>query len=157
MVSDPRISSIILEALARRAKDLTMGMQSRVQRNPDVADYVAAFEDELKRYENTDTPADTPAQPRAKLLSNESPSLGVGLGQCTGGTAQSDSAEASRILDMIANIDGEVIVAVCGYRAYSMVSQMRDTHRSGRVLRVTGRQLFFLREIKDQLCEKGYL
>jgi len=153
------ISPILLEALARRAKSLSDGMHSRVNRNPDIADYRAAFEDELKRFNIV--PEAPAVAMRAKLIPDSqaqpSPSLGRGLGQQTGGTAQSDADEFKRILQMIANVDGEVLEAVCGSKAASFIREMRTRMSFGGPLCVTGRQLFWGREIKDQLIEKGYV
>jgi hypothetical protein len=39
----------IIALLARRAKVLSIGMKERTGRDADVADYVAAFEDELEK------------------------------------------------------------------------------------------------------------
>src|SRR5580692_2258357 len=114
----PVISSILIEALARRAKELTTGMVARTKRHPDIADYRAAFEDELARFAITPEAQPVPAPlKRASLLPSTQPSLGRGLGQRTGGTAESDSAEAERILLMIDNVDIEIIEGVCGERA----------------------------------------
>jgi hypothetical protein len=42
---------IVCLELARKAKELVEGMQTRVGRNPDIADFVAAFTPTIKNYE----------------------------------------------------------------------------------------------------------
>jgi hypothetical protein len=154
------ISSILIEALARRAKELTTGMVARTKRHPDIADYRAAFEDELSRFDNagvsTTVPEDVRPK-RASLLPSTQPSLGRGLGQRTGGTAESDSAEAKRILLLLANVDGEVVASVCGQKALSFIIEMQIRRANGGVMCVTGKQVFYLRDLRDQLVEKGYV
>lgn len=44
-----------VDSLAHRAKFLVEGMQDRVGRLPDVADFKAAFEDELRKGEHEDS------------------------------------------------------------------------------------------------------
>lgn len=154
------ISSILIEALARRAKALTEGMIARTDRRPDVADYRAAFEEEIRRFGSApvDASAPVPVQPkRASLLPSTQPSLGKGIGQTTGGTAESDADEMRRILTLIANVDDEVIHAVCGQKSEVFVSEMQHRRANGGPLCVTGRQLFFARDILSQLTEKGYV
>jgi len=38
--------------LAKAAKQLTYGMQDRVKRNPDIADYISCFNRVIKDYES---------------------------------------------------------------------------------------------------------
>ena len=153
------ISSILIEALARRAKSVTEGMISRLS-IPDVADYRAAFEDELTRFDNAGVSATVPEDvrpKRASLLPSAQPSRGSGIGQQTGGTADSDSAEAKRILTMIVDVDIDVIEGVCGERAATFIKEMRVRLSFGGPLCVTGKQIFFLRTIKDALIDRGYV
>lgn len=168
------ISSIIIEALARRAKTLVDSSVPGAEYTytPDVADFRAAFEDELKRFSNntgnggdagTDTtvlalaPPKSPSQ-RAKLIPEHQPSLGRGPGQSTGGTAASDGQEARKLLEMITPCGMTAVAEVCGANAANFVAEQADranaivTHFS-----VTGRQLFWLRDIKNQLVERGIL
>ena len=48
----------MIESFSRRAKELVHGMQHRVQRTPDIADFRAAFEDELLVMIRTGTSSD---------------------------------------------------------------------------------------------------
>jgi hypothetical protein len=158
------ISSIIIEALARRAKSLVEGMHGRVNRDPDVADFRTAFVDELKRFENSN-PNDTatPAQVQAQVLAkfppaNKQSSRGYGLGQQTGGTALSDGQEARRLLAMICPCGIDAVTEVCGSAAAEFVKSQSE--RSNAIVThyaVTGKQLYWLRDIKDKLVERGLL
>jgi hypothetical protein len=136
----------------------------------------AAFEDELKRFDNSGThhsdkwPCEhcaaldpdymkkgPPKVNRAKLFSDLStqPSRGVGIGQQTGGTAQSDAEEAQRILGMIL-CDMDDIEDCCGARACGIIRDLRTSLSFGKEsFRVTGKQLFALRDIHSKLIEKG--
>ena len=156
------ISSIIIEALARRAKSVIDNHPS-MERNvgPTVPEFHAAFVDELKRFENVelDNSATVPPKPaRAKFDLSPQPSLGKGIGQITGGNAMSDGKEAIRLLRMITPCGIDTVTEVCGANAAKFVSEQTDrsnatvTHFS-----VTGKQLFWLREIKDKLIERGLI
>jgi hypothetical protein len=218
---DSMTTTILIEALARRARSLVDGMQARTGRLPDIADYRAAFEDELSKFntpmdsstsafdkavekgmfkprpqraESVNSPASTyqcscgekfssfvdsethggraghvvglvaantkpiPVPVRAKLVpDSDRPSLGSSIGQQTGGTARSDADEAKRILSMIENVHADVIEAVCGGKAAQFISEMQVRRWNGGPLCVTGKQLFWLRELKDKLVDKGYV
>ena len=150
------ISSILIEALARRAMQVYANSPNV---EPTVPLLRKAFEEELERFAikaDASTPTSVPAK-RATLLPTAQPSLGRGLGQSTGGTAESDSAEAKRILTMIADVDIEVIEGVCGDRAATFIKEMRVRLSFGGPLCVTGKQIFFFRTIKDALIDRGYV
>ena len=143
------ISSILIEALARRAMQVVSQPDT-----PTVPVFRAAFEDELKRFDN----ALTPPPVRAKLVPEPQPSLGKGIGQQTGGTAQSDGQEARTLLGMIAPCGIEVVKEICGDRAAGFVAE--QVGRSNAIVThftVTGKQLFWLREIKDKLVDRGVI
>lgn len=86
----------------------------------------------------------------AKLVPS---SLGHGLGQTTGGTPEMDKAEAIRILKMIKDTDWADPppdgVLNSGERALiaSMLAGSRDVEN----FTVTGRQVFYLRDVKEKL------
>jgi len=168
------ISSILIEALARRAQTVAERYRNGPNTRPSVADFQTAFVDELKRFQSpmeSSTSAfdrafrgeafeqKAQSQPqRARLVpDSDRPSLGNGIGQQTGGTAQSDADEAKRILSMIENVHGEVIESVCGGKAAQFISEMQVRRRNGGPLCVTGKQLFWLRDLSQQLVEKGYV
>jgi hypothetical protein len=149
------ISSILIEALARRAMQVYANSPNV---EPTVPLLRKAFEEELERFaiSSTARPVDAPIK-RASLLPSMQPSRGSGIGQQTGGTADSDSAEAKRILTMIADVDIEIIEAVCGERAASFIKEMRGRLSFGGPLCITGKQTFFFRTIKDALVDRGYV
>src|ERR1700722_20190883 len=96
-VAAPMISSILIEALARRAMQVYANSPNV---EPTVPLLRKAFEEEWERFAikaDASTPPSVPAK-RATLLPTAQSSLGRGLGQSTGGPADSDSAEAKRIL-----------------------------------------------------------
>jgi len=157
------ISSIIIEALARRAKSVIDNHPS-MERNvgPTVPEFHAAFVDELKRFENVelDNSATVPPKPvRAKLFSDPAtrPSRGVGLGQRTGGTAQSDADEAKRILKMLAPGESRQEFAEALSRKENTFLHEQMLASLFPLYSVTGKQLFWLREIKDKLIERGLI
>ena len=79
----------------------------------------------------------------------------TGLGQQTGSDSPlADAAEALRILAIIAEAGLDTIEYHCGKKAASIVHDMR-TSVDKPSFGLTGKQLFALREIKDQLIEKG--
>lgn len=155
------ISSIIVDALARRARSVSRELRD----NADVADFRAAFEDELKRFDNAPVPA-TSTAPRAKLITDSTstqPSLGRGLGQQTGGTAQSDAEEAIKILRMIGSCpwddeDGPLSASTRRFinEQFTKLSGL-DEAAALRNYKLTGKMLFWLRDAKDKLIEKGIL
>src|ERR1700722_5682969 len=153
------ISSILIEALARRAMQVYANSPNV---EPTVPLLRKAFEEELERFaiSSTARPLDAPASApvkRAALLPSSQPSRGSGIGQQTGGTADSDSAEAKRILTMIADVDIDVIEGVCGDRAATFIKEMRVRLSFVGPLCVTGKQIFFLTTIKDALIDRGYV
>jgi hypothetical protein len=167
------ISSIIIEALAGRAARLTNNMTATyASRLPTVPEFRAAFIDELKRFENVelDNSAAAPLTPkpvpvRAELLSDAAtqPSRGIGLGQQTGGTAQSDVDEALRILKMIGSVgwnedDSPLDVGTRRFIGHQF-ARLRgcDEAYAKANYTLTGRMLFWLREAKDKLIERGIL
>ena len=80
------------------------------------------------------------------------------LGQQTGGTASSDADEARRILDMMEHTPFDDIAAYAGQKAADFIADMRESRDLYRAtFAVTGKQLFFLRSVKDQLVEKGII
>jgi hypothetical protein len=83
-------------------------------------------------------------------------SFGRGLGQITGSDSPlADASEARRILAIIAEAGLDTIEYHCGKKAASIVHDMRASISFGPSFSLTGKQLFALREIKDQLIEKG--
>lgn len=79
-------------------------------------------------------------------------SAGKGLGQQTGGTRCEDANEALRLLQMIARISVTRIGELCGMKAADMIERLRFEQAHG-YISVTGRQLFFLRDIKDRVLD----
>jgi len=81
------------------------------------------------------------------------------LGQCTGSDSPfGDALEAQRILKIIAHADLDVIEHHCGGRASDIVRDLRFRLAFGLAsFRVTGKQVFALRTIKDQLIERGLI
>ena len=77
------------------------------------------------------------------------------LGQCTGSDSPfGDALEARRILKIIAPATEDVIEHNIGRRAADMVRDMRERVAFRPVgFRVTGKQLFYLREIKGRLVD----
>ena len=85
-------------------------------------------------------------------------SIGKGIGQQTGGTSYDDRDEALRIVRMIAEASHEDIETACGLEAANFVRDVRVMVGFGKSpIPVTGKQLFWLRDIKDKLIEKGIL
>ena len=85
-------------------------------------------------------------------------SLGRGIGQDTGSDEYGDSLEAQRILKIIADVSVEDIYEHVGVRAGNLIRDVRSSLAFGMPnFRVTGKQLFFMREIKDSLIEKGLI
>jgi hypothetical protein len=157
------ISSVLIEALARRAMQVYAYAEGTGVA-PTVPVFRSAFTDELQRFDNSASTSTvhTPANPtahvsatRAKLIADApSGSLGKGIGQQTGGSASSDAEEAQRILKIITNVSADSIAEHCGTNAASIITYAR-TGLGHNNLYITGRQLFAMRSIKDQLIEKG--
>lgn len=79
------------------------------------------------------------------------------LGQQTGSDPYEQRHEAQRILTMIANISVEGIKESCGIKAADFVTEVRVWLAMGMQEEITGRQLFFLRDVKDKLLDKGLI
>ena len=81
----------------------------------------------------------------------------TGLGQQTGSDSPlADAAEALRILAIIEGADTDVIEYHCGAKAAKFVWDMRQSLiNDENKFTVTGKMLFFLRDVRDQLVEKG--
>jgi len=82
------------------------------------------------------------------------------IGQDTGKSFLDNGREAREILGMLCSQDGirEAVTEYCGERAANFVEQ--EVERSNATVThysVTGKQLFWLRDIKDKLIEKGIL
>lgn len=85
-------------------------------------------------------------------------SLGKGLGQQTGGGATSDADEAMKLLKMVELAGGsELVGAILGEKSANFVDQLITQAAIYNELHVTGKQLFWLRDIKDRLVERGYI
>jgi hypothetical protein len=86
-------------------------------------------------------------------------SIGKGLGQQTGGGATSDADEARKLLELIEDAGGySLVLEVMGDKSANFVAsqlEARDIRRSSYY--VTGKQLFWLRDIKDRLVEGGHI
>ena len=84
-------------------------------------------------------------------------SLGRGLGQQTGSDSPfGDALEAQRILKVIANVELDLIEDQCGAKASNFIRDMRCSLAFGPSnFRVTGKQVFYLRGVRDKLVEKG--
>ena len=99
--------------------------------------------------------SDAPDRRRVARLIPES--RGRGLGQQTGGNWSSDEQEARKLIAMTANVPLDTILQAVSYQAYRIVEEYRHKLALGRELEPTGKQVFFLRDIKDKLLEKGLL
>lgn len=85
-------------------------------------------------------------------------SAGAGLGQQTGGNVDSDTREALTLLKMIGSCPWDEDDSGIGLRARIFLHEQYE--REGRdkgAYKVTGKQLFWLRDIKDKLVERGIL
>ena len=82
---------------------------------------------------------------------------GTGLGQITGADSPlADASEARRILAIIEGADTDTIEYHCGPKAAKFVRDMRQSlMNDGIKFSVTGKQIFYLRDLRDQLVEKG--
>lgn len=155
------ISPILIEALARVANEMSNAQDA----HPTVMEYKQAFLDELKRFEGLPVEAQYPPQspskrvsmmPTPKSTQSTQSSLGKGLGQQTGGTAQSDADTIRDLLKRLSNVDDDVISAVCGAKAETFIRDMRG-QAFKQLFTATGRQVFHLRDLYHQLLEKGYV
>lgn len=85
-------------------------------------------------------------------------SAGAGLGQQTGGNSLSDGREARTLLAMIAPVGRETVREIAGDRAAQFVADLvEQSNATVTHFTVTGKQLFYLRDIKDKLVDKGVL
>jgi hypothetical protein len=87
-------------------------------------------------------------------------SLGKGLGQQTGGDEWGDAAEAITIFKMICNKSGlrKQAADVLTPEAFRFLEDQIDRYNTTVThYRITGKQLFWLRDIKDKLVEAGIL
>lgn len=89
---------------------------------------------------------------------NQNRSGGQGLGQQTGGNVDTDIAEAITIIKMIApcvaQLPPDQQALSSGDLKFArdqIVTSLSPSYR------ITGRQLFYLRDIKDKLVEAGIL
>jgi hypothetical protein len=85
-------------------------------------------------------------------------SAGSGLGQQTGGNVASDTREAIQLIEMMAEgyVKGEYKDVLSDREAEFLREQtVASTFKS--TYSVTGKQLFWLRDIKDKLVERGVL
>jgi hypothetical protein len=86
-------------------------------------------------------------------------SLGRGIGQQTGGDEWGDALEFKRILKMI--VDGckrsEMEQVLDSKSMAFLTEQVARANAIVTHFRVTGKQLFWLRDIKDKLVERGIL
>lgn len=83
-----------------------------------------------------------------------------GLGQTTGGTRSSDAAEAAEIIKMLCSKSGmeSAVREYCGEKAVKFVHEQVESYNAHVThFSVSGKQLFFLRDIKDKLIEAGVL
>ncbi len=85
-------------------------------------------------------------------------SAGSGLGQQTGGNERSDAREAVRLLEMIDTVDWDARTDVLSWENRLFLSvQMARWRDCPSQYTVTGKQLFYLRSLKDGLVERGVL
>jgi hypothetical protein len=86
-------------------------------------------------------------------------SLGKGVGQQTGGDEWADSLEFKRLLKMI--LDGcrkDDMQRVLDSKSMAFLEeQVARANAMVTHFRVTGKQLFWLRDIKDKLVDRGIL
>jgi hypothetical protein len=86
------------------------------------------------------------------MLPGGGKSAGKGLGQQTGGNALSDAHEARQILRLIGDTD---YANDLSKREAGFLDDMFDRALVNPEFRVTGKQLFWLRDIEDKLVERG--
>ncbi|HXN71602.1 MAG TPA: hypothetical protein VN861_03505 [Candidatus Acidoferrales bacterium] len=148
------ISPILIEALARRAHKLADDA-ARMEGGcgPDKSKFKEAFEDELARF---NTPVDTPK--RVSMTPTPQPSLGKGIGQVTGGTAQSDTERAITLLKMIGSCPWDEDDGPLDGRTRDFIrAQFERYEVYGVSYVVTGKQLHWLSDAKDKLVDRGIL
>ena len=85
---------------------------------------------------------------------NQNRSAGKGLGQQTGGSATMDTAEAGKIMSMIDPIDELALADTLSEKEFKFIHDIRVSIAFGSV---TGKQLFWLRDIKDKLVDAGVI
>lgn len=77
----------------------------------------------------------------------------------TGGTAEMDAAEAWKLLEMMEHLSLEQIGEELGSARMVFINDLRKLKKNspvtGAVIFVTARQLFYLRDVKDALMERG--
>ena len=85
---------------------------------------------------------------------------GNGLGQYTGADALANGREAKELICMIASVEnaGVTIKRVCGDLAFEFVNAQLERYNTIVThFTVSGKQLFWLRDIKDKLVDAGVL
>jgi hypothetical protein len=151
------ISAILIEALARRAMVVVAHTEA-----PTVPVFRAAFTDELKRFDNSNVhpPASVTAHigaTRARLVPDASTEQ-RSLGQTTGGTAESDAEEARSILKMICTCSkSDCADALTCHDLAFIAEQVDRSNDTVTHYRVSGKQLFYLRDLKSKLIDRGIL
>ena len=147
------LSTIIIEALARRAHKLADDA-ARMEGGcgPDKSEFKEAFEDELARF---NTPVDTPK--RVSMTPTPQPTRGAGIGQVTGGTAQSDAERAFTLLKMIGSCPWDEDGGPLDGRTRHFIEEQMARFQSNPASTITGKQLHWLSDAKDKLVEKGIL
>jgi len=86
-------------------------------------------------------------------------SIGRGIGQQTGGDQWADALEFKRLLKMILdNCKRADMQRVLDAKSMTFIEeQVERANATVTHFRVTGRQLFWLRDIKDKLVERGLI
>ena len=85
-------------------------------------------------------------------------SIGKGIGQQTGNDEWADSLEFKRLLNMVLECPKADMQRVLDSRSIVFLEdQVNRVNAVVSHLRVTGKQLFWLRDIKDKLVERGLL
>jgi hypothetical protein len=85
-------------------------------------------------------------------------SIGRGLGQQTGNDEWADALEYKRLLAMILGCPKADMQRVLDPKSMAFIEQ--EVNRVNATIthfRVTGKQLFWVRDIKDKLVERGLL
>lgn len=82
-------------------------------------------------------------------------SAAKGIGQQTGGSITDNKLEAARILDLILTVPYDKLEDELNQWQLQFIDDIRSLLRRGSA--VTGKQIFKLRETKDELVEKGIL
>jgi hypothetical protein len=86
-------------------------------------------------------------------------SLGRGIGQQTGGDEWADALEFKRILKIVLdNCKKDDMQRVLDQKSMKFLEEQVDrANATVTHFRVTGKQLFWLRDIKDKLVERGLI